>query len=118
MVCLIMRSPVKPSPRQVREVQSLYRDIIRTAQYFTWEDEKGEPWGPRLVREARKEIESNKYVVDPEAQTRLVIAAREALEKTVDALVEKHQQLAQAEEADLRKQHLASERYKEDYHRE
>ncbi|KAK7283431.1 hypothetical protein RIF29_12947 [Crotalaria pallida] len=75
-----------------REALSLYRDIIRATRFFTWPDSRGVLWRDLLRENARREFEEAKFETDPEVVTRLVIGGREALESTIDKVVEKQRQ--------------------------
>ena len=44
-----------------REAIRLYREILRTAKFFTWNDETGRVWSERLKESARKEFEEARY---------------------------------------------------------
>jgi hypothetical protein len=47
-----------------KEAIRLYRDIIRATRFYTWTNEKGEPWRQVLRVNARKEFESGtKFVI-------------------------------------------------------
>ncbi|KAE9586701.1 hypothetical protein Lal_00004925 [Lupinus albus] len=80
-----------------REALSLYRDIIRASRFFTWPDSNGVLWRDLLRENARREFEAAKFETDPEIVTRLVIGGREALESTIDKVVEKQKQQLQKE---------------------
>ncbi|OIW14807.1 hypothetical protein TanjilG_05428 [Lupinus angustifolius] len=80
-----------------REALSLYRDIIRASRFFTWPDSNGVLWRDLLRENARREFEEARFETDPEIVTRLVIGGREALESTIDKVVEKQKEQLQKE---------------------
>lgn len=67
-----------------REALHLYRDILRAAQFFSYPNERGELWRDTIIRSAREEFESNKFLTDPEAVTRLIVNGRSALDDAVE----------------------------------
>ncbi|GAV71354.1 Complex1_LYR domain-containing protein [Cephalotus follicularis] len=75
-----------------REALSLYRDIIRATRFFMWPDSRGVLWRDILRQNARKEFEEARFENDPETVTRLIIGGRDAVQATLDKLVEKQKQ--------------------------
>ena len=49
-----------------REALRLYREILRTAKGFWWEDDYGQPFGEQLAKSARREFEDWRGERDPE----------------------------------------------------
>jgi hypothetical protein len=49
-----------------REALQLYREILRTAKGFWWEDDYGQPFGEQLAKSARREFEDWRGERDPE----------------------------------------------------
>ena len=80
-----------------REALSLYRDIIRATRFFIWPDSRGVLWRDILRENARKEFEDARFETDPEIVTRLLIGGREAVQSTLDKLVEKQRQQIEME---------------------
>ncbi|KZV51730.1 hypothetical protein F511_11418 [Dorcoceras hygrometricum] len=72
-----------------REALSLYRDIIRATRFFIWPDSRGIRWRDVLRENARKEFEDARFENDPEVITRLIIGGRDAVQATIDRVVEK-----------------------------
>eukprot|EP01027_Heterolobosea_sp_BB2_P019481 GEZU01027360.1.p2 GENE.GEZU01027360.1~~GEZU01027360.1.p2 ORF type:complete len:105 (-),score=9.19 GEZU01027360.1:193-507(-) len=59
----------------------LYRDCLKMANMFTWNDEKGIEWSMILKVTLRKEFEAANEEKDPEILARLLVQGREALDK-------------------------------------
>ena len=68
------------------ESLALYRDIIRAARVFTWNNEKGQPWRGLLVANAKKEFEQARYESDPLVVAQLLFVGRDCLNQTKDKL--------------------------------
>lgn len=49
-----------------REALRLYREILRTAKGFWWEDDYGQPFSEQLTKSARREFEDWRGERDPE----------------------------------------------------
>ena len=49
-----------------REALRLYREILRTAKGFWWEDDYGQPFSEQLAKSARREFEDWRGERDPE----------------------------------------------------
>eukprot|EP01080_Neovahlkampfia_damariscottae_P008386 gene8386-211_t len=62
-----------------REAIKLYREILKTAKMFTWEDERGVKWSELIKMSAREEFESSKQENDPEVLARAMVNAQMAL---------------------------------------
>ncbi|KAF6158024.1 hypothetical protein GIB67_004163 [Kingdonia uniflora] len=75
-----------------REALSLYRDIIRATRFFSWTDSRGNLWRDTLRENARREFEEARFESDPEVITRLLISGSDAVQATLDKLVEKQKQ--------------------------
>ncbi|KAI3464770.1 hypothetical protein Pfo_021433 [Paulownia fortunei] len=80
-----------------REALNLYRDIIRATRFFMWPDSRGVLWRDVLRENARKEFEDARFEKDPEVITRLLIGGRDAVQASLDKLVEKQKQQVEKE---------------------
>ena len=66
-------------------------------RFFIWPDSRGVLWRDILRENARKEFEDARFETDPEIVTRLLIGGREAVQSTLDKLVEKQRQQIEME---------------------
>jgi hypothetical protein len=69
-----------------RESLALYRDILRAARVFTWNNAAGQPWRGLLIANARKEFEQARLENDPLVVARLLFVGRDCLNQTKDKL--------------------------------
>mmetsp|Transcript_998 Transcript_998/g.2315 ORF Transcript_998/g.2315 Transcript_998/m.2315 type:complete len:253 (+) Transcript_998:237-995(+) len=96
-VGLVKNGP-KPERDAVRiEALKLYRDAVRIAKTFTWEDHDGVVWRDKLMASVRKEYEQARHERDPEIITRLIIVGNQTLENVVDRMTARAQELAKQE---------------------
>ncbi|KAJ1492427.1 hypothetical protein T484DRAFT_1931361 [Baffinella frigidus] len=81
-----------------RETLTLFRECLRTAKLFTWNDKDGIPWRDKLVASARKEFEDAKFERDPEIIARLLVVGSESIEKLADRMANKARKVAADEQ--------------------
>jgi hypothetical protein len=62
-----------------KESIKLYREILKTAKMFTWDDENGVSWRDLIHTSARAEFENSKQENDPEILARALVNAQMAL---------------------------------------
>lgn len=90
-------SPVPPATRTVPSTRThalhLYRTILRYSALFSWVDDHGVAWTQRLRQSARSEFEAARNESDPEVIARLILTSRESVDKVMEKLLEKRDQL-------------------------
>ncbi|GMH79066.1 hypothetical protein TL16_g08021 [Triparma laevis f. inornata] len=64
-----------------REVQSLYREVLRTCRAFHHVDDKGRPWNALLKQNARSEFEAGRAETDPLVIARMLVVGRESVQQ-------------------------------------
>lgn len=62
-----------------REILTLYRDVLKMAQRFTWTNEEGEPWREILSKSARSEFELIRTETDPVKLGKFIITWKDAV---------------------------------------
>jgi len=82
-----------------RESLSLYREILRYSNLFVWKDQHGRMWRDLLRESTRKEFEAARFEADPEIVNRLIITGRDAMHRTVEAFMQKRQQIIEEEDS-------------------
>ena len=83
-----------------REALSLYRDILRASQFFTWTDSRGILRRDILRVNAQKEFEAAWFEIDPEIVTWLLLGGQDAVESALEKLAEKQRQEIEKERCD------------------
>ena len=83
-----------------REALSLYRDILRASQFFTWTDSRGFLWRDILRVNARKEFKATRFETDPEIVIRLLLGSQDAVELALEKLAEKQRREIEKERRD------------------
>ena len=88
-----LQAPTPPRPSAVlttrADALALYRAILRATAAFTWPNERGVPWRDVLRESARRELEENRRLTDPEAVARALVVGRDALGRAVEKLAAK-----------------------------
>ncbi|KAF5838238.1 hypothetical protein DUNSADRAFT_3218 [Dunaliella salina] len=82
-----------------RESLALYREILRYSNLFVWKDQHGRTWRDLLRESTRKEFEAARFEADPEIVNKLIITGRDAMHRTVEAFVQKRQQIIDEEDS-------------------
>lgn len=87
-----------------KESVKLYREILKTAKMFTWEDENGTSWRDLIVTSARGEFENSKQENDPEILAKALVNAQMALTDLQEKFKMKQEELKKKQ--DLEDQEL------------
>jgi hypothetical protein len=82
-----------------REALSLYREVLRYSNLFVWRDEKGRVWRDVIRQSARAEFEAARYETDPELVARMLVTARDAVQRSVEGFMAKRARIIADEAA-------------------
>lgn len=97
------RGDAPPHPARLlttrREALSLYREVLRYSNLFVWRDEHGRVWRDVIRASARSEFEAARREPDPELINRMIVTARDAVQRTVDGFLARRQRIIQEEDA-------------------
>lgn len=74
----------------------LYRAIIRTTRMFPHRNEQGKLWSDVLHKNARMEIEQNRYETDSETISKRILFGWKCLQEVQEKVMEKQQELTKA----------------------
>ncbi|KAG1694495.1 hypothetical protein DVH05_021300 [Phytophthora capsici] len=77
-----------------KEVLRLYREILRTTRMFPHRNEQGELWSDVLHKNARMDIEKNRYETDGETISKHIIFGWKCLQEVQEKMMQKQQELA------------------------
>lgn len=78
-------------PPANREALRLYREVLRTAKAFYWNNEQGQPWSEILAKSARAEFEAARHEKDPLVIARMLVIGQDAVMQMQDKLMEAQQ---------------------------
>ncbi|ETI48657.1 hypothetical protein F441_07367 [Phytophthora nicotianae CJ01A1] len=77
-----------------KEVLRLYREILRTTRMFPHRNEQGQLWSDVLHKNARMEIEQNRYETDGETISKRILFGWKCLQEVQEKMMEKQQELS------------------------
>ncbi|KAL3665090.1 hypothetical protein V7S43_009723 [Phytophthora oleae] len=77
-----------------KEVLRLYREILRTTRMFPHRNEQGQLWSDVLHKNARMDIEKNRYETDGEIISKHIIFGWKCLQEVQEKMMEKQQELS------------------------
>ena len=81
-------------PTNVEAIR-LYRDVLRTANAFTWMHESGRPWSEVLKENAREEFEQARHETDPLIIARLIAVGNDCVHQAQEKLQTAHGEMVQ-----------------------
>ncbi|KAG3108955.1 hypothetical protein PI124_g11845 [Phytophthora idaei] len=77
-----------------KEVLRLYRQILRTTHMFPHRNEQGQLWSDALQKNARMEIEQNRYETDGETISKRILFGWKCLQEVQEKMMERQQELS------------------------
>ncbi|TDH73765.1 hypothetical protein CCR75_003641 [Bremia lactucae] len=77
-----------------KEVLRLYRTIIRTTRMFPHRNEQGQLWSSVLHKNARMEIEQNRYETDAETISKRIIFGWQCVQEVQQKIINKQTNVA------------------------
>ncbi|CAH0479165.1 unnamed protein product [Peronospora belbahrii] len=77
-----------------KEVLRLYREILRISRLFSHHNEQGQLWSSVLQKNARMEIEQNRYETDGETISKRILFGWKCLQEVQAKMMEKQQELS------------------------
>ncbi|KAF4317785.1 hypothetical protein BBO99_00005671 [Phytophthora kernoviae] len=77
-----------------KEVLRLYKEVLRTTRLFPHRNEQGQLWSSVLQKNARMEIEQNRYEEDGETISKRILFGWKCLQEVQEKMMEKQQELS------------------------
>jgi len=98
---LLVSKPIGPGHPQANlaatqvEALRLYRDVLKTAKHFQWNDKDGSLWADTLRRSVREEFEVARTETDPEIVQRLLVSGQDFLLQAQHKLYDAQQSIVE-----------------------
>ncbi|CAI5707792.1 hypothetical protein KXD40_008236 [Peronospora effusa] len=77
-----------------KEVLRLYRQILLVSRMFPHRNDQGHLWSSVLQKNARMEIEQNRYETDGETISKRILFGWKCLQEVQEKMMEKQQELS------------------------